>query len=488
MVRCVIGYDEAMNARTPPLYQQLADDIAGQIDAGILRVGERLPSLREMRMRRGLSLSTVQEAFRVLEDLGLVEARPQSGFFVARRLPRTAIAQPTEPVEVTVDPLLWSYVQEISTDAPRTIHGFRSAAPAPELLPVAQMQKLMIDCVRRHPEALADYGSPGGIPELRRQIARKSVEWGGQIAPENVIITHGAIEGLNLALRALTRPGDVVAVESPAYFSLLRCLEAMDLRVVEIPTDPERGISVEALELATRDGAVQVVVLVPNFSNPLGSLMPDSAKERVAELLASRNIPLIEDDVYGEFHFGPHRPRPIKAFDRSGNILYCASLTKNVSPGLRVGWIEAGRHRPRIEVQKYLGTHSTPRINQLVLARFLENGGYARHMRQFRRVLATQMQAVAAGVERYFPAGTRLTSPQGGFVLWVELREPYDSVQLFHAARHEGIGFAPGPLFSPRGAYRNCLRLSCTAPWDAAQEARLARLGELARLQLERAA
>jgi DNA-binding transcriptional MocR family regulator len=472
-----------MNSNDLPLYQQLADAIAVQIEDGILRPGERLPSLREMRLRRGLSLSTVQEAFRRLEDRGLVQAKPQSGYFVSPRTVRAA-PPPSAPGEVEVDALLWSYVQDLYVGAPERVDGFRSAHAPPSLLPVAPLQRLMADCVRRRPELLCDYGVPAGDAGLRRQIARQALEWGGQLAPDNLIITQGTIEALNLALRALTRPGDVVAVESPAYFSLLYCLKALSLRVVEIPTDPVCGISVDALELATRDGAVQAVILVANFSNPLGSLMPDAAKQRVADLLASRDIPLIEDDVYGEFYFGKHRPRPIKAFDRGGNVLYCSSMTKNVAPGLRVGWIEAGRHRAAIEVQKYIGTHSTPLINQVVLARFLEEGGYARHMRRMRRQLAAQMRTMMAGVERHFPARTRFSAPEGGCVLWLELPEGFDSIAFYLRARAEGIGLAPGPLFSPRGGYRNCVRLSCTAPCDEAQMARLARLGVLAREQL----
>ncbi|TDR76578.1 PLP-dependent aminotransferase family protein [Paludibacterium purpuratum] len=458
----------------------MADEIALQIHSGILRHGERLPSLREMRLRRGLSLSTVQEAFRLLEDQGLVDARPQSGFFVRRPAPSPVPAALGTPTAIAVDPLLWSYVQEIPVDNPRVFEGFRSATPAPSLLPVAQLQKLMVDTLRHHPELLSDYGSPLGCVELRLQIARRSLEWGGQLEPAHLLITHGAIEALNLALRAVTRPGDVVAVESPTYFSLLRSMENMGLRVLEIPTHPQHGMSYEALELATRNGAVQAVSLIANYANPLGSLMPDATKARIAALMAERDIPLIEDDVYGELHFGPKRPAPLKAFDRSGHVLYCSTLTKTLAPGLRIGWIEAGRYLPQVELQKYLGTHSTPQLSQRVLARVLESGGYARHMRGFRRALYAQMMQMLAGVERYFPAGSRFCAPQGGFSLWVELPPHCDSVALFQLSRAEGIGFAPGPLFSPRGEYRHCLRLAGSGHWDDAQEARLKRLGELA--------
>jgi len=472
-----------MAKKSLPRYRQLVLDIAGQINQGVLAPGERLPSLREVCARQGLSLSTVHEAFRQLEDQGLIEARPQSGFFVSARRPKLPV-KTIEPCSITVDPLLWQYIQEIPETAPRMASGFRSATPSAELLPLSQLQKLTVDTVRSHPEILADYGKPGGLPALRRQVARQALDWGGTFSTDNIVITNGAIEGLNLALRALTRPGDVVAVESPAYFALLHSLQSMGLRVVEIPTDPEHGISVDALELATRDGAVQAIVLVSSFANPTGALMPETARQRVAELASARDIPLIEDDIYGEFYFGRHRPRPIKSFDRTGHVLYCASFTKSTSPGLRLGWIEAGRYHAQLETQKYIDTHSTAPLNQLVLARFLETGGYARHLRQFRRALASQMQALCSAVRQHFPPATHFVAPKGGFVLWLTLPAPFDSVELFHAARAEGIGFAPGPLFSPRGAYRNCLRLSCTALWTPEQETRLATLARLAARQL----
>lgn len=475
--RDAIPYHGGMDKQ--PLYQQLADDIAAQIASRVLRVGERLPSLRDMKLRRGLSLSTVQQAFRLLEDQGLVEARPQSGYFVRQRSDSTPLLRLAAATEVSVDPLLWSYVEDQSEQHTERMQGFRSAVAPHDLLPTAQLQRMTLDCMRHHPDLLSDYGRPSGLPAFKRQIARLALEWGGQLHPEQLIVTQGTIEALNLALRALTRPGDVVAVESPAYFSLLFTLKALGLRVVEIPTDPVSGISVDALELATRDSAIKAVILVPNFSNPLGALMPDAAKEKVADMLAERGIPLIEDDVYGEFYYGRQRPRPIKAFDRSGNVLYCASLTKDVAPGLRIGWIDPGRYRNQVEVQKYLSTHSTPTLNQAVLARFLESGAYPRHMRRLRRAIASQMQGLLQGLAQHFPADVQYTAPQGGFALWLVFPQGFDSLVLHQQARQEGIGLAPGPLFSPRGGYRHCVRLSCAAAWTPEQQARLLRLSQL---------
>lgn len=471
------------SARSTTLYLALADEIAAMVAAGTLRAGERLPSLRELRDRRGVSLSTVTEAFRVLEDRGLIEARPQSGFFVRQKLvePPPPSRPSSQPAEVTVNKRLWDYLQLTRGRQ----HGFCYAVMAPECFPNSQLQKLMNEALKQSPNLLSEYGGTRGLEVLRRQVARHAMEWGGRLSPDDVQITAGGIEALNLALRATTQPGDVVAVESPTYFGLLQLFESMGLKALEIPTDPERGISLAALDLATRDGAVAACVLMPNFSNPTGSLMSDEAKQQLVRLLAERKVPLIEDDIYGEFYQGRERPRPAKAFDEDGNVLYVASYTKLVAPGMRVGWIAPGRYRSRVEILKYINTFSTPAITQATLARFLESGGYDLHMRRLRRMCAEQMARLHDGLARYFPAGTRWTRPQGSYMCWIELPAGADSTRLLQASVEEDISFAPGPLFSARNAYRNYLRLCAGEPWSAVQEAKLRRLGELVHAQLD---
>lgn len=460
--------------RNATLYAALADDIAALIAAGTLHVGERLPSLRELRDKRGVSLSTVTEAFRLLEDRGLIEARPQSGFFVRRKATSTPpTSRPSAaPAAVTVNKRLWDYLQLTRGRQ----HGFCYAVMAPECFPNTQLQRLMNEALKASPNLLSEYGGTRGLEVLRRQIARHALEWGGRLGADDIQITAGGIEALNLALRATTQPGDVVAVESPTYFGLLQLFEAMGLKALEIPTDPERGISVPALELATREGAVAACVLMPNFSNPTGSLMSEADKRALVKLLAERNVPLIEDDIYGEFYRGRERPLPAKAFDETGNVLYTASFTKQVAPGMRVGWIAAGRYRERVEILKYINTFSTPAVTQATLARFLESG-FEAHMRRLRRLCTDQIDRLTDGLQRYFPEGTRWTRPQGGYLSWVALPSGGDATRLLQTAIEENISFAPGPLFSARNSYRNYLRLCAGEPWTPEVEARLERLG-----------
>ncbi|WP_283149454.1 PLP-dependent aminotransferase family protein [Silvimonas soli] len=467
------------------LYHQLAEELAQAILAGRLKAGEKLPSVRKMSAQRQLSLSTVMEAYRELEDRGLIEARPQSGFYVksTSAFGSPVLTQPPQtPSEVTTRAEFWPYQSSQTTEVKVE---FGLAILSPDHFPLQPLQRLLSQVSRHEPALLADYGNPPGDPELRRHIARRALAWGGQFEADEVIVTHGCLEALNLCLRAVTKPGDVVAIESPAYFGLLQILESYQLKALEIPTHPQTGISVEALELATRDGQVKAALLLPNFSNPLGCLMPDENKRRMVELLAERNIPLIEDDLYGEFFHHGERPRPAKAFDKTGNVMLCSSFTKTLAPGFRIGWIVAGRWRRELEKLKFISTYSTSTVLQKTVARFLENGGFDHHLRKLRRAIADQVTCGVAAIRRYFPVGTRLNMPAGGFVLWVELPVGIDTMELLRRSMLEGIVFAPGELFSPSRSYRNCLRICCIETWTTRHERAIQRLGQLAQALLD---
>ena len=466
------------------LYESLAGEIAHMISAGVIKSGERLPSIRKLSSQRDVSLSTVIQAFRVLEDRGLIEVRPQAGFFVRRQalraLPRTSQPSP-EPAPVAIDDVRRRLLRDSQSESGVALGP---ALLDPALYPNQALQRLLASISRREPQLIGSYAFPPGRSELRRQLARRSLEWGGDLDPDELVIASGCIEALHLSLRAVTQPGDVVAIESPAYYGTLHLLEALGLQAMEIPTHPIEGMSVAALELATRSGGVKAVLVVANFGNPLGSLMPDDSKRRMVELLAARQIPLIEDDIYGDFHYGNERPRPLKAFDRSGNVLLCSSFSKILAPGLRVGWVAAGRHQRKIEALKTISTMATPELLQLTLAQFIEGGGFDHHLRRLRRACAAQLHQMHEAVCRHFPAEAKVGLPQGGYVLWVELPQHIDCVQLLQAALVEGISFAPGVLFSSNPEqYRNCLRLCSGIGWSPAVEQAIRRLGELIGLQ-----
>jgi len=462
-------------------YERLADDLGGIITAGHLRPGERLPSVRRLAHERRLSISTVLQALRQLEDRGLVEARPQSGYFVrhatVRRVPPATRPTPDEAVPVDVSQRLLRVLQKSTAPG---VAPLAAALPAASLLPLAALQRLYSGVGRRHPQILAgDSHINMDESALVRQLVLRSVSWAGPLSASEFVITNSCTESLGLCLRAVTQSGDTVAVESPAYYLMLQLIESLGLKALEIPTAPRTGLSVEALDLATRDGRVSACLLVANASNPLGSIMPDENKRRLARLTAERGVAVIEDDIYGDLHFGGPRPRPVKAFDNAGNVMLCSSFSKSLSPALRIGFVAAGRYRPQVAFQKTISSGGTNPVTQMVLAEYLESGAYERHLRGLRRAYEQQVEAMIASVSRHFPAATRIAQPQGGFVLWLELPDDIDTTVLHERALAAGVAYVPGELFSASGMYRNCLRLNCGNPHTVAIDEAVRRLAAL---------
>ena len=467
------------------LYENLANEFATLIGSGQLRPGDRLPSVRHLARQRALSISTVVQALRTLESRGMVEARPQSGYFVRRRSPRVIEsvmpAGAPAPVDVGVSRRLVQVLR--ANEAPGMV-PLGSALPAPELLLAPRLNRLYASIARRQPRLLAG-SSHSDLTEapLRQAITRRALQWGCPIAADELVVTNSCTEAMMLCLRAVTKPGDTVAVESPTYYVMLQLLESMGLRALEIPTDPLTGVSLDALELATRkpaaEGGIAACLLIPNGANPLGSVMPDAAKQRLAGLLAARDVALIEDDIYGDICFTGSRPRPIHAFDGSGNTMLCTSFSKTVSPSLRVGFVAAGKRAADVVLQKTLTSGKTNPLTQHVIAALMESRGFDVHLRTLRRRFAEQIARTRDAVARHFPAETRVTDPQGGFVLWLELPPEVDCSALHRRAASEGVAFVPGEMFSAGGQYKNCLRIACGQPWSERLEEGVKRLGQL---------
>jgi DNA-binding transcriptional MocR family regulator len=479
-----------METRTPSiLYESVANDLSTLIHSGTLGPGDRVPSVRRLSRQKRVSISTVLQAYRLLENRGMIEARPQSGYYVRPRIRTVAepaiTAPPRAPSPVGVHDLV-SRVLAASSDT--RVVPLGAALPGHELMPAAKLQRMLSSTARRRPESLTNYAVPPGRVELRRQIARRALDWGCNLTADDVIVTHGCMEALNLCLRAVAKPGDIIALESPTYFGLLQIIESLDMKALEIPTHPRDGISLEALALACERERVKACLVMCNVSNPLGSVMPDAAKKRLVQMLAAQGIPLIEDLVYGDLYFARTPPRAAKAYDKQGMVMLCSSFSKTLAPGFRVGWVAPGRYRAQVEKLKFVSSVGNPELLQLTVADFLENGGYDHQLRSLRRAFAERVGRTQGAVSEHFPAGTRVTSPAGGFVLWVELPKGADSLALYESAMREGISIAPGPMFSASDRYRNCIRLNCGCAWTPAIERALARIGQLAQQQLGRSA
>jgi DNA-binding transcriptional MocR family regulator len=470
----------AMQTVSAPLYERIGGEIAALIDGGTYRVGERLPSIRQLSTKLSVSINTVMQAYAVLEDRRIIQARPQSGYYVCPRPPEITTSplvrkQSLVPIAVTFCELCQQVIANMMTK--EMLHW--SAIPDPQHLPVTRLNRMMSAVLRRSGEQSVTYMMPGN-ERLRTQIAKRSILAGFSVRPNEVLITSGCVEAVHLALRATCRPGDTIAVESPFYFNFLQLIDEMGLKALEIPSTPREGISIEALSYAIEKNRISACLVIPNFSNPLGSLMPDERKRELVQLLANHDIPLIEDDIYGDLTFGQERPIAAKSFDRKGLVIYCSSFSKTVAPGYRVGWAIGGRFQPEIERLKMMTNLATASPTQLALAEFLATGGYDHHLRSIRRVYARNISQMADAVVRYFPEGTRMTHPGGSFMLWVEMPEGADSVRLYHQALQHGIGITPGSIFSLSDKYRNCIRLS-SAYWDERSERGVEILGRLAR-------
>ena len=468
------------------LYQEIARGLSHAIERGTLRAGQKVPSVRQLSAQKGVSVSTVLQAYRSLEDGGWVEARPQSGYFVRHRNP--APPEPEAPreteaaaAEITTCELVKKMLRATSDTR---LLNLSVAVPGRELLPTRAIERAMGQVLRHNPGTSAGYDMPPGCLQLRVEIARRALEAGDAFSPDDILLTSGGTEAVNLCLRAVTRPGDTVVLESPTYFGSLQILESLGLRALELPTHPREGLSLEALEHALEHHEINACLLMPNLANPLGSTMPDARKQRLVEMLAARQIPLVEDDTYGDLSFSAARGRTAKSFDCSGNVLLCSSFSKTLGPGLRVGWTAPGRFRGAVETLKMTTNMASASLPPLAVAEFTRGGGYDHYLRRTRKIYAAQLAKLSEAVAAHFPEGTRLTRPSGGFLLWAELPAPVDTLQLFFDALESGISTAPGKMFSARDKYPNCLRLSAGLPWNAEIERAVQTLGRLAHRQL----
>ncbi len=455
-------------AASAPLYEQIAAKIEKLIRTGVLRPGERIPSVRRAGAQHGVSVTTATQAYLALEDRGWIEARPKSGFFVRPQWKELAsepsISRPPRaPAAVAVGSL-----QSRVFDAVRMpdVVPLGAGYPSAEVLPVTKLGRIMASVARRAGALGLAYEMPPGSETLRRQIARRSLDWGGNLSPEEIITTCGGTEALALALRAVTKPGDTVAVESPAYFGVLQIIEELRLKALEIPMHPRDGMDLDTLERALAKSRVAACLASPNFNNPLGSLMPDANKLRLVEILARRDVPLIEDDINGDLAHDGSRPRTAQSFDRAGRVLLCSSFSKTLAPGYRVGWIAPGRHFEKVKALKLTSTLATATLPQLAVAEFLTSGGYDHHLRALRRHFAEQIERMSAAVAAAFPKGVSLTRPRGGFVLWAGLPRGVSALRLHERALAEKISIAPGPMFSVRQDFPDFIRLNCGHAWS----------------------
>jgi len=471
------------------LYVNLAELLGARIEQGLYRPGDRLPSVRALSLEHGVSLSTVQQAYRLLEDNGLVAPRPKSGYFVPQHRNLPALPEIGRPAQRPVDISQWEHVVELVRSVPskdvvqlgRGMPDINSPTLKPLLRSLAQLS-------RRQDMPGLYYDTINGMQVLREQVARLMLDSGCNVSAADLVITTGCHEALSASIRAVCQPGDIVAVDSPSFHGAMQTLKGLGMKAMEIPTDPLTGISLEALELALEQWPIKLIQVTPTCNNPLGYVMPEARKRALVNLAQRFDVAILEDDVYGDLAYTYPRPRSIKSFDDDGRVLFCSSFSKTLAPGLRIGWVAPGRYLERVLHMKYISTGSTATQPQLAIADFIEGGHYQPHLRRMRSQYQRGRDQMIDWVTRYFPAGTRVSRPQGSFLLWVELPEHFDTLKLNRVLLEQGVQIAMGSIFSASGKYRNCLRMNYAAQPTPAIEAAVRKVGENAiRLLAEQA-
>lgn len=465
-----------------PLYEKIADQVELQIKEGVFLPGTKIPSVRKSSKQMSVSVATVLQAYSLLEDRGVVKARPQKGYFVQDNLPQTETKPQFEPARAqeSVPELIRALLH--ASQRPDIIQ-FGAAIPHTQFLPIRQLQKSVGRLMRLEPEICAAYEFTPGSLNLRRQIAIRMLDAGCNIQPDDITITLGCQNAMILALRAITEPGDTIIIETPTYHGLLQAVDELKLKAIEIPCDPETGIDLDALAQVLVQWKVKACVVTPNNQNPTGATLSQAAKTQLLTLCQQHQTAIIEDDVYGELSYCETREKALKAENINADVVYCSSFSKSIAPGFRIGWIIGGKYQQQIERHAYVESLAIPTLTQRAIANFLENGAYDRHLRKTRHTYEENLRRCQQSIKKYFPEGTYTSDPKGGFLLWITLPPEINALILHKTALEQGIGTIPGLAFSLTHSFSHHLRINYAISWDNRIDGALRLLGKIAKKQ-----
>lgn len=462
------------------LFLQIANHIEHQIKNDVLKVSDKLPSLRTIAFEKGVSVTTVQQAYFELERRGLIEARSKSGYYVIRQLKHfKETPSGSNPVQVKSNSELAEAYSAIYLENGLKGVNLVSTQLSPEFLPVSRLRKEIISASRSLPYAGILYDRFGN-ERLKKQIALRSLRWGGKLKSDEVLPTPGCLDAIALALTALLKPGDTIGVESPLHYGFINITKNLGYKILELPTHPTTGIDVEFLEKTLKQNKIDLLLLMANFSNPFGSHMPDENKREVVRLIQKYDIPMIEDDIYSDLYFENTPPKFCKTFDESGSVIWCGSVSKTLAGGYRVGWMAPGKYKSQILKAKPHQSINCNSITHEAIANFFENNRYDNYLKKVRQTLYSNSLNFLHTINEHFPLDTKVTRPQGGIQLWVELNKRTDTTELYNNAFAHKINIAPGRIFTNQNQFNNCLRLSYGMQWNAQIENALKLLGKLA--------
>ncbi|ADZ89876.1 PLP-dependent aminotransferase family protein [Marinomonas mediterranea] len=461
-----------------PLYEKIADQIELQVRDGIFAPGTKIPSVRKSSKQLHVSVATILQAYSLLEDRGIIKARPQKGYFVQDTLLENETSDDRIPtnIEKPTTHLIETLLQQHTGEQ---VTRFSSSIPSTHFLPVRQLQRSVGRLMRLEPEVCVDYSEAKGSEHLRRQIAIRMLDAGCKVQPDDIIITLGCQNAIILALKAITKPGDVIAIESPTYHGVLQAIELLELNAIEIPCSHNTGIDLTVLQEAANNLPLKAAIITPNYQNPTGATLSSENRKSLLKLCSTYSIPLIEDDVYGELSYSDRRAKALLCEAPNADITYCSSFSKSIAPGFRVGWIISQKYQSKIEHLSYVSSVSTPTLTQTAVANFLENGAYDRHLRKTTAVYKENLNKCKRAIEQYFPPNTEISSPLGGFLLWIILPNSINALALHEQAIQSGIGILPGNVFYIEQQFSHHIRINYALPWSNKVETCLKELGEL---------
>lgn len=466
------------------LYEDIAFHLEAEILNGILQLGDKLPSIRMFCKQHHVSASTIFQAYYLLESKGLIEARPKSGYYVVYQPKKNQVALPSpalntipEIQELTTDHMISHMVDLLSKEG---YTHLSTARPDLSSLPTATLQKAVKSALTNLGADILNYDHPTGNAVLRQLIAGQQTKFGKAFTEKDIIITSGCTEALTLCLQAVTQKGDIVLSDSLTYYGIHQIIKNLGLKVIPIPICNTAGLDMTFLQQSIEKFPVKACLFTTNFNNPTGMSLSEDKKKQLVQLITKHQIPLIEDDVYGELYFGKHRPSTCKQFDTEGLVLYCSSFSKTLAPGYRIGYTIPGKFTETVTNLKRIHSLGSSTLSQQALVAFFSKGRYPYHLKKLRHTLHTNMLAYCKLVYTHFPKDIYLVPPNGGYILWIAFPKDFNSIELFEVAKKHNLIIAPGQIFSMNDSHKNHIRLSFSKPLDVSIEKAIQLVGTLA--------
>lgn len=470
-----------------PLYTQIVSEVRRLITAGTLKIGDRLPANRELAKRLGVNRNTVTTAYAELAADGLITSRVGSGSYVSR-VPAPAHALPMR--EHTPSPMPWdsllavqsrdNWLQEMGGfDGRRDVISLALALPSADLFPLDDFRRCVDRVLRRQGRVLLQLGTTSGYGPLQEYIASQLALSGARVSPDEVLITNGCQQSLDLIRQILVQPGEEVVLENPTYPGAISVFCAAGSKYISVPLG-ENGIDLNVLEDVLSQRRAKLIYVVPSFHNPTGVTMDGTSRRRLINLAARYRVPIVEDDIYRELRYQGPDVASLKALDEHGLVIYISSFSKIGFPGLRVGWIAA----PRIVIDHLNRAKQRSDLHASLLAQaaifeFAKRGLLAKHIKRVKKAYGERRDAMLEALEKYFPGEMSWSHPEGGMSIWVRLPDSMSGSQLLHQAAESGVSFISGDHFYASSPQQNMIRLSFTMAGPQSIEEAIKRLGSL---------